>query len=380
MFHSSVKHPRLPFLLVVPFLCFVISLCSARIVTKDDICSKHKNPQSCDEILNTIPGTGQGADVGSLSLYIINMAHVNAFDSMTLIHGIMRNSSNVQFKQRYNACAMDYSDALLCFTQAKQSYSSGNYNDIKSQGETVIKDVQDCDTKAYDSPDLRRNNQDLEDISFLNENLVEDVYMTQLQSFVTLSDAGKEVVWIRKFIIKLVIVPNIVGLIYLYYDYNGAIAKAKDEGNQKPHKRERVELWCNPRLNLSRTNGVRLWLNMEIIVLRRNAKGGSDTVSAKSGLGHGRMRQSRTRLGLGLKCRKYRGCSEMQKPGKEYEHYIPRTLEKDDSSGDKEIPGTPLVKKEQYPLKYAKLFRIDQVCQHMGWNMLALTGKIRGML
>ncbi|TKY63052.1 hypothetical protein E2542_SST12917 [Spatholobus suberectus] len=62
---------------------------------------------------------------------------------------------------------MDYTDVLLCLTQAKQSYSSGNYNDMKSNGAIVMKDVQDCNSKAYDSPELTRNNQDLEDVTMI---------------------------------------------------------------------------------------------------------------------------------------------------------------------------------------------------------------------
>nr|KYP46420.1 Pectinesterase inhibitor [Cajanus cajan] len=161
--HSFVKHP----LLLVPLLCFLFSLCSARTVTISDICSKHNNPNSCDKILNTIPGASLGVDIGSLSSYIINEAHVNAFNSLTLIHNIIANSTDTQFKLRYNSCSLDYNDVLDVFTQAKQSFTSGKFDAMKSNGAAVIKDVQDCDTKAYDSPQLRMNNQDLGDVSMI---------------------------------------------------------------------------------------------------------------------------------------------------------------------------------------------------------------------
>ncbi|KAK7395917.1 hypothetical protein VNO78_16525 [Psophocarpus tetragonolobus] len=151
-----------PYLLL---LCFVFSVCSERIVQISEICSKHSNIDNCNKILLSVPGTSEGADLGSLTSYIINMAHVNAYNSHALISEIIGNTSDAQAKQRYNSCSMDYNDALLSLTQAKQSYSSGNFADVKSNGAVVIKDVQDCDTKAYDSSLLRTENQYLVDLS-----------------------------------------------------------------------------------------------------------------------------------------------------------------------------------------------------------------------
>ncbi|KAL2320307.1 hypothetical protein Fmac_029276 [Flemingia macrophylla] len=165
MMHSFVKYPLLPSLLLS---CIVFSLlCSAKMVTVGDICSKHPNPNSCDKILNTIPGISEGADINSLSSYLINEAHVNAFDSLTLIHNIIANSTNTQFKLRYGSCSLDYNDVLECLTQAKESFSSKNFSAMKSNGAVVVKDAQDCDTKAYDSPQLRLNNQDLVDTAII---------------------------------------------------------------------------------------------------------------------------------------------------------------------------------------------------------------------
>ncbi|KAG4938346.1 hypothetical protein AAZX31_16G051900 [Glycine max] len=165
MVHSFVKHPLLPSLLLL--LCFVFSLCSARIVEIGNICSKHNNPNSCDNILRSVPGATSGVDLGSISLYLINMAHVNAFETIGQISYNIRKATNTQTKQRYNSCIMDYDDVLLSLTQAKQSYNSGNYAALKSNGITVIEDVKDCDTKAYDLPQLRMNNQYLVDVSMI---------------------------------------------------------------------------------------------------------------------------------------------------------------------------------------------------------------------
>ncbi|RZB59731.1 hypothetical protein D0Y65_042797 [Glycine soja] len=155
----------------------------ARIVEIGNICSKHNNPNSCDNILRSVPGATSGVDLGSISLYLINMAHVNAFDTIGQISYNIRKATNTQTKQRYNSCIMDYDDVLLSLTQAKQSYNSGNYAALKSNGITVIEDVKDCDTKAYDLPQLRMNNQYLVDIkAYEEERLKKDKVITCLHS------------------------------------------------------------------------------------------------------------------------------------------------------------------------------------------------------
>ncbi|KAJ1439843.1 Invertase/pectin methylesterase inhibitor domain superfamily [Sesbania bispinosa] len=63
---------------------------------------------------------------------------------------------------------MDYTDVLLCLSQAQQSYTTEDYNAMNSKGATVIKDLQDCDSKAPTDPSpLMKNNQDLEDVSMI---------------------------------------------------------------------------------------------------------------------------------------------------------------------------------------------------------------------
>ena len=50
------------------------------------------------------------------------------------------------------------------------------------------------------------------------------------------SEAAKEVVWIRKFIIELGMVPSIVNPVPLYCDNNGAIAQAKEPRSHQRSK------------------------------------------------------------------------------------------------------------------------------------------------
>ena len=52
--------------------------------------------------------------------------------------------------------------------------------------------------------------------------------------YVAASDAAKEVVWLRKFIIELGVVSCLVGPVLLYCDSSGAIAQAKEP---KAHQR-----------------------------------------------------------------------------------------------------------------------------------------------
>ena len=59
---------------------------------------------------------------------------------------------------------------------------------------------------------------------------------TTKSEYIATSEAAKEVVWIRKFITKLRVVPSIVDMILLYYDNNGAIVQAKEPRSHQRSK------------------------------------------------------------------------------------------------------------------------------------------------
>ena len=51
--------------------------------------------------------------------------------------------------------------------------------------------------------------------------------------YIAASDAAKEAIWIKKFIIELDIVPSITEPMNLYCDNNGAIARVKEPGSHQ---------------------------------------------------------------------------------------------------------------------------------------------------
>ena len=51
---------------------------------------------------------------------------------------------------------------------------------------------------------------------------------TMKAEYIVASDEAKKVIWSRKFIIELDVVPSIVDPVLLYYDNNGAIMQAKE--------------------------------------------------------------------------------------------------------------------------------------------------------
>lgn len=164
MFHNSFVKPSL--IVLSLFLCFVPSFCSDRIVPVKDICSKHKIPYNCAIILNAIPGVStNGAVLGSLSSYLITIANTNAFNTITLIHELIRNTSDTNLKQPYITCSMDYNDALLSTTYVKDSFNSGNFIGMNSNAAIVVKDIEHCGLKAPDSIPLLKYNQPLEDVT-----------------------------------------------------------------------------------------------------------------------------------------------------------------------------------------------------------------------
>ncbi|XP_073224908.1 pectinesterase inhibitor-like [Cicer arietinum] len=155
------------FLVLALFLCFVPSFCLDRIVRESDICSKHANAWNCKIILNTIPGVStDGADLNSLSLYLISSANVNAFDTITYISNLIKNTTDSQLIQRYASCSIDYNNVLLTLTHAKDSYKAGNFRDMNNDGWTIVTKVKDCDYKAPDASSPL-NNQYLEDVAII---------------------------------------------------------------------------------------------------------------------------------------------------------------------------------------------------------------------
>ena len=54
--------------------------------------------------------------------------------------------------------------------------------------------------------------------------------------YIAASDAAKEVVWIKKFVTELGVVPSILDLVDLFCDNNGAIAQAKEPRSHQKSK------------------------------------------------------------------------------------------------------------------------------------------------
>ena len=54
--------------------------------------------------------------------------------------------------------------------------------------------------------------------------------------YIATSEATKEVVWIRKFITKLEVVPSIQGPVPLFCDNTGAVAQAKEPKSYQKSK------------------------------------------------------------------------------------------------------------------------------------------------
>jgi hypothetical protein len=59
---------------------------------------------------------------------------------------------------------------------------------------------------------------------------------TMEAEYIAASEAAKEGVWMRKFIIELGVFPNASSPLNLYYDNNGAIAQAKEPRNHQKNK------------------------------------------------------------------------------------------------------------------------------------------------
>ncbi|XP_061359196.1 receptor-like protein 9a [Gastrolobium bilobum] len=72
--------------------------------------------------------------------------------------------------------------------------------------------------------------------AFLNGFLKEKVYMTQPEEYKAASEATKEAVWNKKFVIELGVVPSIVDPIPMYCDNTGAITQGKEPSSHQRSK------------------------------------------------------------------------------------------------------------------------------------------------
>ena len=54
--------------------------------------------------------------------------------------------------------------------------------------------------------------------------------------YMAASEASKEVIWLKKFLMDLEVIPNADQLITFYYDNSGAVAQSKKPRYHKKHK------------------------------------------------------------------------------------------------------------------------------------------------
>jgi len=77
-------------------------------------------------------------------------------------------------------------------------------------------------------------------VSWKNSKQETVVDSTTEAKYIAASEAAKEVVWIRKFVSELGVVPSCSSPIDLYFDNNGAIAQAKEP---RSHQKSKHILW-----------------------------------------------------------------------------------------------------------------------------------------
>ncbi|KAI4299878.1 hypothetical protein L6164_033299 [Bauhinia variegata] len=134
----------------------------------DEICSRHRNPSFCAATLNSMTGGAIEVDLGSVEQNVILLAHTNAFDTLTLIHSLISNTTDQQLRQHYVTCSGNYNDALFDLNQAKTALVSGDYNGVNTAAAAVKKDAEVCDSKPPADPSpLPKKSKDLEDFSII---------------------------------------------------------------------------------------------------------------------------------------------------------------------------------------------------------------------
>ena len=59
--------------------------------------------------------------------------------------------------------------------------------------------------------------------------------------YMAASEAAKEVVWLRKFLQDIEVVPIITAPLKLFCDYSGTVAQSKELRNQEPQETKHIE-------------------------------------------------------------------------------------------------------------------------------------------
>ncbi|KAE9597408.1 hypothetical protein Lal_00029866 [Lupinus albus] len=167
MAHFCIRHPVISFF-VLMFLLFSTSSYASKIVEINDICKQTmKNPSFCLSILNSKPGGAKGADLVSLSQYIIDVARDNITNTVNLIKSLIIESGNdPKAKAHYETCLVHFDDesescALSDINYTQELLKKGDYGGVNIAASAVQTDVEDCisgespgDTPYHDTSKL----------------------------------------------------------------------------------------------------------------------------------------------------------------------------------------------------------------------------------
>uniref|UniRef100_A0A1S3B9K9 Pectinesterase inhibitor domain-containing protein n=1 Tax=Cucumis melo TaxID=3656 RepID=A0A1S3B9K9_CUCME len=128
------------------------------------ICPKTSNPPFCSSVLKSAGTT----DLKGLAVYILNLAHTNARESLTLAKSLTTTTTNPQLKQRYSSCAKSYDEAVGDIENGQKDLALGDFNAVNIVTSGAMTEIDDCQDKFSQPPKdtslLLKNGKTLNDI------------------------------------------------------------------------------------------------------------------------------------------------------------------------------------------------------------------------
>ncbi|KAE9597415.1 hypothetical protein Lal_00029993 [Lupinus albus] len=140
--------PSLIFPLVLLLLLFATPSSPSKVVDVTVICAQARDPKLCSSVLNSKPGGVKGADLVSLAQYTINVARVNATNTVKLINVLIAKSGNdLKAKAHYKTCLTHFDKdegALGDIDYVQELLKKGDYIGVGTTASAIITDVDDC--------------------------------------------------------------------------------------------------------------------------------------------------------------------------------------------------------------------------------------------
>ncbi|GAA0154025.1 hypothetical protein LIER_43256 [Lithospermum erythrorhizon] len=131
-----------------------------------DVCPKTTNPQLCDKVLRSVPGSGQANFVGLCEI-AINKAIDPTNSAKNLVNSLIGQTKDPILLPKYNICLQSFSDAVGKLNGCKNFLKDKNFKNLKEFATIAYVSGVDCDHQFEDpssqNPQLKEASNNAQD-------------------------------------------------------------------------------------------------------------------------------------------------------------------------------------------------------------------------